>query len=479
MSLTFSTSKSNFSLERSEKALTSFGGLLAFATFLKHLKIIEELVESCPVKLLSNNKIPLRDSIVGFILTSILDGRRFSDIRILSGDPLIAQAFGIEKRIPSDDTIRRLFARFDCIEGRTWIESASKFIYNSLNSHCVIDWDSTVTTRFGDQEKVEVGYNPTKPGRGSHHPLIAVIAGTRIALGMDFRAGNASSASGWIEMIERLLAQIPKEKWPYLNRADIGFSSEKYFVWHESKAEHPRYLTRLKKTSKVMEFFGKIAESDWKGAASIGALQVAEARIQLSGWTKERRVILTRRLITSQNSVESGDLFGTAQFERHAFVTNLDKNLFDAWQINDLYLKRCDCENVFDELKNHWGLAGFCSQDANVSELSARMNLLSYNLWSLFSRFFNSEGHTEAKKSRREYLLMPGRICKTAAKNTLKIFLLDDKWEALIKGYEKLKEWVNSTAPQLNSPSKEDEIRPTIMVQFPQNSDFFLTDCGI
>jgi hypothetical protein len=28
---------------------------------------------------------------------------------------------------------------------------------------------------------VEVGYNPHKPGRGSHHPLLCVVAGTRLA----------------------------------------------------------------------------------------------------------------------------------------------------------------------------------------------------------------------------------------------------------------------------------------------------------
>ncbi len=32
-----------------------------------------------------------------------------------------------------------------------------------------------------------------------------------------------------------------------------------------------------------------------------------------------------------------------------------------------------DCENIYDELKNQWGLAGFCSQQSNVTELAARL----------------------------------------------------------------------------------------------------------
>jgi hypothetical protein len=31
-----------------------------------------------------------------------------------------------------------------------------------------------------------------------------------------------------------------------------------------------------------------------------------------------------------------------------------------------LYRQRADAENVFDELKNQWGFAGFCAQKAAV-----------------------------------------------------------------------------------------------------------------
>ena len=46
-----------------------------------------------------------------------------------------------------------------------------------------LDLDSTVFERYGEQEGVKRGYNPRKPGRGSHHPLLVGldVAGQMLA----------------------------------------------------------------------------------------------------------------------------------------------------------------------------------------------------------------------------------------------------------------------------------------------------------
>jgi hypothetical protein len=50
--------------------------------------------------------------------------------------------------------------------------------------------DSTVNTRYGQQEDAAVGYNPHKRGRKSHHPLICVAARTRLCLHLEWRPGG-------------------------------------------------------------------------------------------------------------------------------------------------------------------------------------------------------------------------------------------------------------------------------------------------
>ena len=226
MEFTFDTPGGKFKIDRTQKALTPFGGLVAFASFLSSLGIIDKLVETCPVQRTSNNAIPVRDILVGFILTCIQEGKRFKHIRYVQHDAVIEKIFNIERRIPGEDTLRRFFESINSEQGQEWIYNVNDILYRSLNNPYILDWDATVTTRYGEQELVAIGYNPTKQGRGSHHPLVCSVAGLRLCLDMDFRSGDSSSSSGWIAMMERLLSKIPSDKRPFLNRGDVAFCSE-------------------------------------------------------------------------------------------------------------------------------------------------------------------------------------------------------------------------------------------------------------
>lgn len=449
MKFDFSTASGNYQIERSGSNLTPLGGLVAFASFVNELGVLDILENNFPVERLSNNALPIRDILVGFLLTTLLDGQRFSDIRFIQNDPVIGEAFGVQKRIPGDDTVRRLFERVDPEKGRALMYTASQYLYNSLPDCYILDWDSTVTTRYGDQEGVEVGYNPTKPGRGSHNPLICSVGGVRICLDFELRPGDSHTAGGWIESMERLFSNLPPGKKPWLNRADIGFCGEKFLCWHEEKDDRPHYLFKLKKTRIVKDAIRSVSEEQWQGPASINALQLAECKLRLTGWAKERRVVLGRRLISKQSPKECGSLFGICEFRYYAFVTDLTEDQFNCWQISDLYDKRADCENLFDELKNQWGLAGFCSQKQNVTEFAARMTLFAYNLWSLFVRFFNVDMHEEARTSRREFMLLPAKLVKGSRQKQIGISVAEAAWERIENGYKRLLQWLSSNAPQL------------------------------
>ncbi|MFU8894310.1 MAG: transposase, partial [Luteolibacter sp.] len=123
----------------------------------------------------------------------------------------------------------------------------------------------------------------------------------------------------------------------------------------------------------------------------------------------------------------------------------------EAFQIVELYRQRADAENVFDELKNQWGFSGFCSQKAAVSQSSARMLLLVYNLWSIFVRVLkNQGGHTEAIKSRYELLLIPAKMVLSGRRKIVKLAVGKRFASFLKKAYRRLEEWLSQTAPQLS-----------------------------
>jgi len=104
---------------------------------------------------------------------------------------------------------------------------------------------------------------------------------------------------------------------------------------------------------------------------------------------------------------------------------------------------------IFDETKNQWGLSGFCSQTQNATEFAARLILLSYNLWSIFVRFFNLTKHEEAKCSRQEFLMLASSLTHSGRETKLKVSASDRLWKRVREGYQRIQVWLMSTATQL------------------------------
>ena len=152
--------------------------------------------------------------------------------------------------------------------------------------------------------------------------------------------------------------------------------------------------------------------------------QAAEARLQLSGWRRSRRVVVQRRrrkqrwrgrkrrLAGKQLELgfEQGELvLGEAGlYEYSVLVTSLE---YEARTVAQLYRERGNMENAVDEMKNQWAWGGFVTQDLKRTRIMARMNALFY-WWSLFVRLISPEARREAQTSRPMMLAGVGRVTR-------------------------------------------------------------------
>jgi len=129
-----------------------------------------------------------------------------------------------------------------------------------------MDWDSTVQPKYGHQEGAQVGYNPGKPGRRSFHPLLGVIAYTRLCPAYRFRAGDTVTATDWDKAMLDVQRWLGERKiWLY--RGDLGLGHDAIRGWHEEGTERPKYLFKLKLTNLVRAALCRVREDAWQGAA--------------------------------------------------------------------------------------------------------------------------------------------------------------------------------------------------------------------
>ena len=99
-------------LEETPKAITPFGGLASFISFLGQIDFAAQVQKHLPLaEPASHNAIPLAHSLTAFLRSGGVGARRFAHCEWLRADRVLHALLGLP-RFPSDDTIRNFFLRF-------------------------------------------------------------------------------------------------------------------------------------------------------------------------------------------------------------------------------------------------------------------------------------------------------------------------------------------------------------------------------
>jgi len=104
--------EAKLALDETPKAISPFGGLASFITFLGQIGFARQVKQHLPfAEPTSNNAIPLVHSLTAFLLSVVVGAQRFAYCEWLRADQVLHALLGLE-RFPSDDTIRNFFRWF-------------------------------------------------------------------------------------------------------------------------------------------------------------------------------------------------------------------------------------------------------------------------------------------------------------------------------------------------------------------------------
>lgn len=224
----------NMPIEYTSHKVTPFGGMRLMKDFLDKLGIRQCLQELNLPSRGSNRSYPAHEIVEGFWLSIWTGASRFIHADWLRYDTTLQEIFGFTK-MPSQSTYSRFFKKFNWQRNTEVFPDLMRWFLGKIDIGTItVDLDSTVITRYGEQQGARKGYNPTKPGRNSHHPLMAFLPQTRMVINAWMRQGNTVSLSSCVEFLKETL-DILKNKTVGLIRADSGFCSEKMLGFLEER----------------------------------------------------------------------------------------------------------------------------------------------------------------------------------------------------------------------------------------------------
>jgi hypothetical protein len=406
-----------FELSFTSKEITPWGGMVFLKQMLDKLRF-KDVIQTCTALPTQNSNRGHRiDVLLESFITSIWCGaNRFLHTETTRNDKALSKIFNWQTA-PGQDAYKRYFSKFNQVANYEVAQHFYSWFFQSIPiNYFTVDFDSSVVTRYGEQEGAKKGYNPTKRGRASHHPIIAFVNDVKLVANCWLRSGNSSSANNFISFLEDTLAKFGDKK-VGLVRLDSGFCQHELMSYMEEK--NVAYIVAAKFTHPIQHLINK--QELWIQVDD--GIEICDKTYQAHHWATPRRIIIVRQKIQQRPKATGRTLSLFWEDEMHrnyryaAYFTNVTYSAVDVWRN---YRARGDAENRIKELKNDFGFDSFNLKGFYATEAALTFVMIAYNLMSIF-RLVVLQEKTQKTLSTLRYRVFAIGAYFEKTSNTLKL----------------------------------------------------------
>ena len=422
-----------------KKKITAWGGIASLiGKFLERIEFKDWVKKNIPIKETSNNGKGVYEKILGQFFTVLVGGQRFSHMTWWGhGREVLIRTFGV-KWLPKDSSSLT----------RLWDKISTQIKAEEIGNTCkrfakkIIEWkgieednlnlDSTVVTLYGEQQGAKRGYNPKKPGRLSHHPLIGFL-GIGYVVNLWNRSGNTNSGEGAKEFFEQTLKSLGKDFRIKRVLCDSGYYLIEFIKYLEEKGF--KYIISVSMAQIIQRRIMSIRK--WIEVTK--GIEVAEFKfkhIDLK-WDKERRYVVVRQSVNKRKKAlgKQPSLFTEEEewkeYRMSIMITNDEESSpVDIWRE---YRTRAKDENGIKKLREDFGIRSFNKENFWSTEAVMVMNaLIFHNLIHYLNRnIFNKNSPCEHLKTlRSKYFIIPGLLGSESRNSVLRLGVRDKKLKA-------------------------------------------------
>jgi hypothetical protein len=418
------------------KAITAWGGMATVVgKYLEQIGFREWVEKSLPVEEHSNHGYGIYAKVVGQLFTVLAGGERFAHLGWWEpGKEVISQLFGVPRLPKAASTLTRFWGKFSSWKtlmgwGKSVRELAWQVVYWENIREDRIHLDSSVVTRYGHQEGAKKGYNPQKRGRPSHQPLLAFL-GRGFVVNLWNRSGDTFSGQRAQEFLGQTLEGLGENFRLLRLLADSGFYLIEFIEWLESQGYS--YIIAVPLQEVIQRQVMKV--DNWR-CLEVG-ICVGEFIFQHQDpkWSKLRRYVVVRQEIACRPEATGKQLSLFTEMEesqRYRYAVYLTDDVQSLpEQLWREYRPRATTENVIKDLKEGYGLSGYCLHKFWATEAVMLLHSLVFHnlIWALTCRILHPQPpYPQLKTLRLRYFLLPGLLGSGGGYSTLRLAVTSKK----------------------------------------------------
>lgn len=423
-------------LEFIDEEITAYGGLAILKQMMTKSGFIDKL-EHLPLPVQKSNRgySPIQ-LFVQFMAGVWCGANRFSQLDITRMDRSIQRMFGWDK-MPEHKAFQRYFGKFDISSTYSVFSNLYRWFFDNLKfDNFTLDIDSSVITRYGEQEGAKKGYNKHKPGRKSQHPIIAFVSEIEMVANFWLRSGDAHTANNFKAFLEETLSFFGRKKIGLL-RLDSGFYDKNIFDYLEQQDVAIDYIVAVPMYVSIQRKIA--AQKTWLHIKE--GIEIAEFEYKAQDWVKGRRMIVVRQKIAKHPKAVGKQLslfeddYELNGYRYTCYITTLKLSAADIWR---LYRGRANCENRIKELKYDYGLDKMNQDGFDGTEACLLLMTIAYNFMSLFKQIIiNEKVRNRLSTIRYKMLAIPAYIEQHSNKVIVKMALQMNRRAWIRKLWEK------------------------------------------
>jgi len=410
--------------------ITKYSGLNTVAKYMNKQGIIKSVSTLFPTEWHSATKFGVNQILLSVAMSSFCGINRICRIASFTGDGLVRVLLKLNEAI-NENTISVTLKKLGQSGARKLqsflLSKNARWLKESGLTSITLDADSTVKSVCGNQQGAAKGFNTTKKGAKSYHPLLVFVSEMKLLYHTWFRTGSAYTANGIVDFLKEVQVSLPETIEKVFFRADSGFFSGELFDLLESFNWDYLVKVKLKNLEKLLQ------SQTWVPIPGKKDVAICEFTYKANGWNKPRILKATRSVKEYVQVEYIGEKQILPVFQYTCYISSYDMG---AAQLHELYKQRSTSETWIEQVKGQAMAGATLTDDFWANDILWQLSVFAYNL-SVMMRQKKSKFRRQEHRTFIDWFIeVPAKITRSGHQMELKLYehhFYKANWEELDK----------------------------------------------